>query len=63
MKAGLEWRKVSDYCIRAGQYRIAKIVMGSGSWFELHVGEERLGMWEEDSAAAKRAAQKHNDGR
>ncbi|MCO7216861.1 hypothetical protein [Halomonas sp. OfavH-34-E] len=59
----LEWRKVSDYCIQAGPYRLAKVVMGKHEWFVLHAGDERLGMWREDAAAAKRAAQAHSDGR
>ncbi|PAU79208.1 hypothetical protein [Halomonas salipaludis] len=58
----LEWQRVSNYCIRAGQYRIAKVVLGGDEWFELHAGEEHLGMWRGNAAAAKRAAQKHNDG-
>lgn len=58
----LEWLKVSNYCIRAGQYRIAKVVLSGEEWFELHAGDERLGMWRGNAAAAKRAAQAHSNG-
>lgn len=62
MKPALEWQRVSSYCIRAGQYRIAKVVLSGEEWFELHAADERLGMWRGSAATAKRTAQKHNDG-
>lgn len=39
----LVWQKISDYCIRAGDYRIAKVVVNGDARYECWHGKDSLG--------------------
>lgn len=54
----MKWKKISAYCIAHESYLIARITMGGVDWFELHAGQDRLGMWK-SADEARQAASKH----
>jgi hypothetical protein len=38
----MTWHRVSDYCIRAGAWRICKAVVMGTQWYECWLGAESL---------------------
>lgn len=56
----MKWTKVSDYCIRSGEYRISLYVLGGRRLYEVYHGETLIGD-SIDSNEARRIARRHKE--
>lgn len=58
----MKWRKVSDYCIQCGSYRIARVSVAGHPMYSAFHEYEFLG-WHETADEARNAAKRHSEGK
>lgn len=58
----MNWRKVSNYCIEAEGYKVARTIHGDIELYGVSYQGEQLS-FHQTSAEAKKAAEKHQGGK